>query len=166
MLSVDPIVEITSQHRCPHLFGSFIKTAHVSAVHVVPPCAPNTFNIAGIPTASLVGILQVFDSLDKDGSGYVDEREWRRLTEDTPLAASDDTFLFVQRVGVLQQCNGVSCVLVVLPDASALGARGILIFPSTISSCAPLAAGAPPGTRRENFNRGSSQRSAPVRWGC
>lgn len=43
-------------------------------------------------------ILQVFDSLDKDGSGYVNENDWRRLTEDTPLAASDDTFLFIERV--------------------------------------------------------------------
>lgn len=41
---------------------------------------------------------KVFDSIDKDGSGYVDEEEWRRLTEDTPLAASDDTFLFIERV--------------------------------------------------------------------
>lgn len=44
---------------------------------------------------------KVFDSLDKDGSGYVDEEEWRRLTEDTPLAASDDTFLFIERVRYL-----------------------------------------------------------------
>lgn len=50
------------------------------------------------PSASTIDIRQVFDSLDKDGSGYVDEQEWRRLTEDTPLAASDDTFLFIERV--------------------------------------------------------------------
>lgn len=48
--------------------------------------------------ASLINILQVFDTLDIDGSGYVDEQEWRRRTEDTALAASDDTFLFIQRV--------------------------------------------------------------------
>lgn len=41
---------------------------------------------------------KVFDTIDKDGSGYVDEREWRRLTQDTPLAASDETLLFVERV--------------------------------------------------------------------
>ncbi|CAM9567000.1 unnamed protein product, partial [Pylaiella littoralis] len=47
--------------------------------------------------SSVLKIKEVFDSLDKDGSGYVDENEWRRLTEDTPLAASDDTFLFIER---------------------------------------------------------------------
>lgn len=46
-------------------------------------------------------MVQVFDSLDKDGSGYVEENDWRRLTEDTPLAASDDTFLFIERVHYL-----------------------------------------------------------------
>lgn len=50
------------------------------------------------PSAPPIDVRQVFDSLDKDGSGYVDEQEWRRLTEDTPLAASDDTFLFIERV--------------------------------------------------------------------
>ncbi len=69
-----------------------------SVVHAITTCAPHSSTIACVPTALLIGILQVFDTLDKDGSGYVDEREWRRLTEDTPLAASDDTFLFVQRV--------------------------------------------------------------------
>ncbi|CAN0006206.1 unnamed protein product [Ectocarpus sp. 12 AP-2014] len=47
--------------------------------------------------SSIMKIKEVFDSIDKDGSGYVDEEEWRRLTEDTPLAASDDTFLFIER---------------------------------------------------------------------
>ncbi|CAM9385488.1 unnamed protein product, partial [Hapterophycus canaliculatus] len=47
--------------------------------------------------SSIMRIKEVFDSIDKDGSGYVDEQEWRRLTEDTPLAASDDTFIFIER---------------------------------------------------------------------
>ena len=41
---------------------------------------------------------KLFDSIDKDGSGYVEEREWRRLTRDTALAASDDTVLLLERV--------------------------------------------------------------------
>lgn len=48
---------------------------------------------------------KVFDSIDIDGSGYVDEQEWRRLTEDTPLAASDETFLVIERVRLAPVCS-------------------------------------------------------------
>ncbi|CAM9114072.1 unnamed protein product [Laminaria digitata] len=47
--------------------------------------------------SSILRIKELFDSIDKDGSGYVEEREWRRLTRDTPLAASDDTVLLLER---------------------------------------------------------------------
>lgn len=45
--------------------------------------------------------LQVFDDLDKEGSGYVDERRWREVTKDMPLVATDnEDFLLMQRVRV------------------------------------------------------------------
>lgn len=119
------------------------------------PCIPARKTRTTAPSASPVDERQVFDSLDKDGSGYVDEQEWRRLTEDTPLAASDDTFLFIERVR--HHMVSTACYTLFL-QAFTVQTR-LNPFPALLSTTSP-------GTRREDINRGSSERGAPIRRGC
>ncbi|CAN0170616.1 unnamed protein product [Ascophyllum nodosum] len=69
--------------------------------------------------ATALKIKEAFDSIDKEDSGYVNERQWRSLTKDTPLAASCDTSLFVrrERVGKISIVEALSEVYPFASDA-------------------------------------------------
>lgn len=72
--------------------------------------------------------FKLFDSIDKDGSGYVEEREWRRLTRDTPLAASDDTVLLLERVSLASLMLMFDTVL----SLERIGYVAYVILPSSL----------------------------------
>lgn len=88
------------------------KLLNYSTLHRATDSLSWPLNAEHSTLVSCLCCLKAFDTIDKDGSGYVEEREWRRVTEDTPLAASDESSLWIERVCATISANPLACSMI------------------------------------------------------